>query len=190
MELLVILVCQHGGLTDRDKLNALSTCKTFHALLNKVQFTELHNYNSIKHTSYLDSFTTIIHTVYINISWIDTRITHIKYLMNEPITYIPTSVTHVLFSMVIPRTEMIRCPIPENVVSLVLEYFPEKLDLQDGNTIKTVTLEYFTGDGYKTQTFMRDASKKPIQVHYESRIPIQFWYTDARAQFIAYNPHL
>ena len=60
MESVILILLEHGNLTDRDTLMLLSTCRTFRNLLDRVWFTEQHDYDSILTVPYAYRFTNLL----------------------------------------------------------------------------------------------------------------------------------
>lgn len=161
---LVYLVCEHGNLNDRDKLNVLSTCKEFRALLNKIQFTERYDYDRIKHLPFLDSFIHIYAHIRDN-KPIDTRINDVKYEIRGVINHIPKHVKMVEINLYVSEiSEM--CVIPETVTKLTLkDGYGKIIRIQDGAGIIQRT---FTENCTVTRTFA-----KPLIVQDEQSLV--FW---------------
>ena len=164
MGTLVYLVCEHGELTDRDKLNVLSTCKEFRALLNKIRFTERYNYDRIKHLPFLDSFTHIYAHIR-DSEPIDTRINDVIYEMCDKnlriVDHIPKHVKMVEISPYVS----VMCVIPETVNELTLkDSYGEIIRIQDGvNIIERM----FTESCTVTRTFA-----KPLIINLEYSLVI------------------
>lgn len=165
MGTIVYLVCEHGELTDWDKLNVLSTCKEFRALLNQIRFTERYDYDRIKHLPFLDSFTHIYAHIRDN-EPIDTRINDVIYEMYDKnlriIDHIPKHVKMVEISPYV--SEM--CVIPETVTKLTLkDSYGRIIRIQDGvNIIERTFIESCT---------IARISAPPLIVHLEHSLV--FW---------------
>jgi len=161
---LICLVCEYGGLTDWDKLNVLSTCKEFRALLNKIRFMERYNYDWIKHLPFLDSF---IH-IYAHIrdyEPIDTRIIDVIYEVSGIINYIPKHIKMVEISPYVSEISEMYV-IPETITKLTLkDSYGKIIRIQDGDNIIERT---FTESCTVTRTFA-----KPLTINLEHSLV--FW---------------